>query len=263
MGGVCIGLRRRSGKGQSHMDRKQGANSGVILVADDEPEIRQLLRILLGNKGYQVMEAANGQDAVHVAEEHPELDLILLDIMMPELSGLEACRQIRERTKAPILFLTARNTERDKGAAYDMGGDDYLAKPFSQGELLMKVASLIRRYRVYGGTGTGEDGENVDCQWGGAADALSVDVKARRVKKHGREIKLTDKELDLLLFLLQHRGEILDIKSIYEAVWQSKYMPSSDNNVMVYIQRLRKKLEDDPVNPTLIRTVYGRGYQVD
>ncbi|MCC8128967.1 MAG: response regulator transcription factor [Clostridiales bacterium] len=244
------------------MDMGQGTDSGIILVADDEPEIRQLLHILLGNKGYQVIEAANGRDAVRMVEAHPELDLILLDIMMPELSGLEACRQIRERTKAPILFLTARNTERDKGEAYGMGGDDYLAKPFSQGELLMKVTSLIRRYRVYGGVGEGENGADPG-HWNSAADALTVDVKARRVKKHGREVKLTDKELDLLLFLLQNRGEILDIKSIYEAVWQSKYMPSSDNNVMVYIQRLRKKLEDDPVNPTLIRTVYGRGYQVD
>ncbi|MCD8383089.1 MAG: response regulator transcription factor [Clostridiales bacterium] len=244
------------------MDTRQGANGGVILVADVEPEIRQLLHILLRNKGYQVIEAANGRDAVDMVDKHPELDLILLDIMMPEISGLEACRRIRERTKAPILFLTARNTERDKGAAYDMGGDDYLAKPFSQGELLMKVTSLIRRYRVYGGAGEDESGDSAG-QWNGAADALTVDAKARRVKKHGREVKLTDKELDLLLYLLQHRGEILDIKSIYEAVWQSKYMPSSDNNVMVYIQRLRKKLEDDPVNPTLIRTVYGRGYQVD
>lgn len=187
------------------MDMGQGTDSGVILVADDEPEIRQLLHILLGNKGYQVIEAANGRDAVRMVEAHPELDLILLDIMMPELSGLEACRQIRERTKAPILFLTARNTERDKGEAYGMGGDDYLAKPFSQGELLMKVTSLIRRYRVYGGVGEGENGAEPG-HWNSAADALTVDVKARRVKKHGREVKLTDKELDLLLFLLQNRG---------------------------------------------------------
>ncbi|MCC8182172.1 MAG: response regulator transcription factor [Clostridiales bacterium] len=239
------------------MDVEQEASSGVILVTDDEPEIRQLLRILLENKGYHVIEAANGRDAIRMAEEHPELDLILLDIMMPEMSGLEACRQLRSRTKAPILFLTARNTERDKEEAYVLGGDDYLAKPFSQGELLMKVTSLIRRYRVYGGA---DDGRG---NWGSAADALTVDAKCRRVKKRGKEIKLTDKELDLLLFLLQHRGEILDVKTLYEAVWQSKYMPSSDNNVMVYIQRLRKKLEDDPINPTLIRTIYGRGYQID
>ena len=231
--------------------------NGTILVVDDEPGIRQLLRILLRNKGFEVIEAANGRDAVAAAERYPELDLILMDIMMPELSGLDACRRIRVYSKAPVLFLTARNTERDKEMAYENGGDDYLPKPFSQAELMMKVNSLIRRYRVYGGVETG------DAPWGNAADALVVDVRARRVKKHNQEIKLTDKEMELFLFLMKHRGEIMDVKTLYEAVWQSKYTPSSDNNIMVYIQRLRKKLEDDPANPVLIRTIYGRGYQID
>ena len=231
--------------------------NGTILVVDDEPGIRQLLRILLRNKGFEVIEAANGRDAVAAADRYPELDLILMDIMMPELSGLDACRRIRVYSKAPVLFLTARNTERDKEMAYENGGDDYLPKPFSQAELMMKVNSLIRRYRVYGGVETG------DAPWGNAADALVVDVRARRVKKHDQEIKLTDKEMELFLFLMKHRGEIMDVKTLYEAVWQSKYMPSSDNNIMVYIQRLRKKLEDDPANPVLIRTIYGRGYQID
>ena len=239
------------------MNRPEQEYAGTILLADDEPEIRQLLRILLTKKQYLVLEAVNGEEAVRQAEQHPELDLILMDIMMPGLSGLDACRQIRIYTKAPILFLTARNTEQDKAMAYEYGGDDYLAKPFSQSELMMKVGSLIRRYRVYGGL------MNVSPLRGNAADALSVDVRARRVKKHEQEIKLTDKEMDLLLFLLGHRGETLDVKTLYEAVWQSKYMPSSDNNIMVYIQRLRKKLEDDPANPALIRTIYGRGYQID
>ena len=207
--------------------------NGTILVVDDEPGIRQLLRILLRNKGFEVIEAANGRDAVAAAERYPELDLILMDIMMPELSGLDACRRIRVYSKAPVLFLTARNTERDKEMAYE------------------------NRYRVYGGVETG------DAPWGNAADALVVDVRARRVKKHDQEIKLTDKEMELFLFLMKHRGEIMDVKTLYEAVWQSKYMPSSDNNIMVYIQRLRKKLEDDPANPVLIRTIYGRGYQID
>ena len=239
------------------MSQETERKNGIILVADDEPEIRQLLRILLKNKGYQVLEAANGQDAVATAERTPGLDLILMDIMMPGLSGLDACRQIRVYSKAPILFLTARNTERDKEMAYENGGDDYLPKPFSQGELMMKVNSLIRRYRVYGGVDSGES------LWGNPADALVVDARARRVKKHEQEIKLTDKEMELFLFLMSHRGEIMDVKTLYEAVWRSKYMPSSDNNIMVYIQRLRKKLEDDPANPVLIRTIYGRGYQID
>lgn len=239
------------------MNETTERKSGTILVADDEPEIRQLLCILLKNKGYDVLEAANGQEAVSVAERTPELDLILMDIMMPGLSGLDACRRIRIYTKAPVLFLTARNTERDKEIAYENGGDDYLPKPFSRSELLMKVNSLIRRYRVYGGAQP-EGGRR-----GNAADTLFIDSRTRRVKKHDQEIKLTDKEMELFLFLMSHRGEIMDVKTLYEAVWKSKYMPSSDNNIMVYIQRLRKKLEDNPANPVLIRTVYGRGYQID
>lgn len=239
------------------MDEKLNQTVGTILVVDDEPEIRQLLRILLKNKHYHVLEAINGKEAVKMVEEHPELDLILMDIMMPGLSGVEACRQIRQLSRAPVLFLTARNTEQDKETAYENGGDDYLPKPFSQSELMMKISSLIRRYRVYGGLQANDSG------WGSAADLLTVDARGGRVRKNGQEIKLTDKEWELFQFLMNHRGQIMDVKTLYEAVWKSKYMPSSDNNVMVYIQRLRKKLEDDPANPTLIRTIYGRGYQID
>lgn len=239
------------------MKEELNQHAGTILVVDDEPEIRQLLRILLKNKHYNVLEAINGKEAVEIAKQHPELDLILMDIMMPGLSGVDACRQIRGSSRAPVLFLTARNTEQDKELAYENGGDDYLPKPFSQSELMMKVSSLIRRYRVYGGMQTNDSG------WGSAADLLSVDSRSARVRKNGLEIKLTDKEWELFQFLMNHRGEIMDVKTLYEAVWKSKYMPSSDNNVMVYIQRLRKKLEDDPANPALIRTIYGRGYQID
>lgn len=239
------------------MKKEANQKKGTILIVDDEPEIRQLLRILLKNKQYTVLEAANGKDAVKMVKERPELDLIIMDIMMPELSGVEACRQIRELSRAPVLFLTARNTEEDKENAYENGGDDYLPKPFSQSELMMKINSLIRRYRVYGGTQSSENG------WASAADLLTVDVRSCRVRKNGQEIRLTDKEMELFQFLMENRGKILDVKTLYEAVWKSRYMPSSDNNVMVYIQRLRKKLEDDPTNPALIRTIYGRGYQID
>ncbi|MBQ3089137.1 MAG: response regulator transcription factor [Oscillospiraceae bacterium] len=232
-------------------------NNGTVLVVDDEPEIRQLLRILLKNKGYATIEAGNGREAIQLAGEHPETDLILMDIMMPGCSGIEACRQIRKVSRAPILFLTARNTEADRQAAYDNGGDDYLPKPFSQAELIMKVSSLIRRYRVYGGV------PNAELRRARAADLLLLDEVGCRVRKNGQEIRLTDKEMELLRFLMNNRGRILDVRTLYEAVWQNRYMPSSDNNVMVYIQRLRKKLEDDPANPALIRTVYGRGYQID
>ena len=239
------------------MNTSTSSDGGLILIVDDEAEIRKLLHIQLEKKGYQVLEASNGPQAMEQVYNHPGVDLILMDIMMPGWSGLEACRRIRVYSRAPILFLTARNTDEDRTMAYENGGDDYLPKPFSQAELMTKAASLIRRYRVYGGELRGRE------QYGNAADALLVDARTRRVKKNGQEIRLTDKEMSLFLFLMNHRGEVLDVKTLYEAVWRSKYMPSSDNNIMVYIQRLRKKLEDDPTNPVLIRTIYGRGYQID
>ena len=127
-----------------------------ILVVDDEADIRRIIRILLESRGYRVLEAPNGRLAVETIRKEPDIDLILLDIMMPELSGIEASREIRSISSAPILFLTARTQEQDKLEAYSSGGDDYLAKPFSHGELLMKVDSLLRRYRVYKGKVTGK-----------------------------------------------------------------------------------------------------------
>ena len=120
-----------------------------ILVVDDEPDIRRICRILLETGGYTVLEAATGAEAVEQVRQHPELDLILMDIMMPELGGYDACSRIRSYSTAPVLFLTAKTQEGDKRRAYDSGGDDFLAKPFSHAELMMKVESLLRRYRVY------------------------------------------------------------------------------------------------------------------
>ena len=239
------------------MNTASQTDSGLILVVDDEAEIRQLLRILLEKRGYRVLEAANGEQAMEYVSRTPGIDLILMDIMMPGWSGQEVCRRLRVFSRTPVLFLTARNTEDDRELAYETGGDEYLAKPFSQAELMRKVNSLIRRYRVYGGVRRGEE------QVGKPADDILVDVRTRRVLRRGEEIRLTDKEMSLFLFLMNHRGQVLDVKTLYEAVWKSKYMPSSDNNIMVYIQRLRKKLEEDSANPVLIRTIYGRGYQID
>ena len=224
-----------------------------ILVVDDEPDIRRIIRILLEGRGYHVTEAPNGRLAVQAAKQDLELDLIILDIMMPELSGIEASKEIRRISSAPILFLTARTQEQDKLEAYQSGGDDYLAKPFSQPELLMKVDSLLRRYRVYKGKTAGKY----------LRQDIALDEENRRVLKDGEPLELTEKEFAILLFLANHRGRVVSVAQIYEGVWHEKYMPASNNTVMVHIVNLRKKLEEDPANPRLIRTVWGKGYQVD
>ena len=224
-----------------------------ILVVDDEADIRRIIRILLESRGYRVLEAPNGRLAVETIRKEPDVDLILLDIMMPELSGIEASREIRSISSAPILFLTARTQEQDKLEAYSSGGDDYLAKPFSHGELLMKVDSLLRRYRVYKGKVTGKQLKR----------DVVLDEENRRILRGGEALELTETEYSILQFLADHRGSVVSVAQIYEGVWHEKYMPASNNTVMVHIVNLRKKLEDDPANPRLIRTIWGKGYQID
>ena len=224
-----------------------------ILVVDDEPDIRRICRILLETGGYTVLEAATGAEAVEQVRQHPELDLILMDIMMPELGGYDACSRIRSYSTAPVLFLTAKTQEGDKRRAYDSGGDDFLAKPFSHAELMMKVESLLRRYRVYKGKTNGQVLR---------ADVV-LDEPGRRVLRGGRSVELTETEFEILCFLAAHRGSVVSVEQIYRGVWREKYMPSSTNTVMVHIVNLRKKLEEDPTNPRLIRTVWGKGYQID
>lgn len=224
-----------------------------ILVVDDEADIRRIIRILLESRGYRVLEAPNGRLAVETIRKEPDVDLILLDIMMPELSGIEASREIRSISSAPILFLTARTQEQDKLEAYSSGGDDYLAKPFSHGELLMKVDSLLRRYRVYKGKVTGKQ----------LKSDVVLDEENRRILRGGEALELTETEYSILQFLADHRGSVVSVAQIYEGVWHEKYMPASNNTVMVHIVNLRKKLEDDSANPRLIRTIWGKGYQID
>ena len=224
-----------------------------ILVVDDEADIRRIIRILLESRGYRVLEAPNGRLAVETIRKEPDVDLILLDIMMPELSGIEASREIRSISSAPILFLTARTQEQDKLEAYQSGGDDYLAKPFSHGELLMKVDSLLRRYRIYKGKVTGKQ----------LKSDVVLDEENRRILRGGEALELMETEYSILQFLADHRGSVVSVAQIYEGVWHEKYMPASNNTVMVHIVNLRKKLEDDTANPRLIRTIWGKGYQID
>lgn len=224
-----------------------------ILVVDDEPDIRRILHIMLEHQGYRVHEAINGRRAVEYIRENPDTDLILMDIMMPELGGVEASREIRSISSAPILFLTAKSQERDMLQAYQSGGDDYLVKPFSSAELLMRVGSLLRRYRVYKGKINGKI----------LRQDIVLDEENRRVLRDGAAVELTETEFSILQYLAAQKGKVVSVNDIYENVWHEKYMPASNNTVMVHIVNLRKKLERNPAEPRLIRTVWGKGYQID
>ena len=231
------------------------ADKSKILIADDEADIRKILRLLLEKKGYTVAEASNGQSAIEKAREG-DIDLIIMDIMMPQLSGIEATAAIREFSTVPILFLTAKSMDSDKESAYISGGDDYIVKPFSSTELILKVESLIRRYTVYHGKEKDRDIIELAC-------SVEVELSTKTVRRRGLEVSLRDKESDIFFYLLSHRGETVDTDKIFEDVWGERAMPSSANNVMVNMLNIRKKLEDNPQAPKIIKTVWGKGYRFE
>ena len=231
-------------------------NKYTILIVDDDPSIREVLTVLLESEGYAVRQAENGPRAVEEAASGPDIDLVILDIMMPGMSGIEVCGKIRETSSVPVLFLTAKSRDQDKVEAYTEGGDDYLVKPFSQTELLMKVRSLLRRYKEYQGNSSKQDISSIE-------DVITIDQETRSVYRGKKKISLTDKEYEILRYFMEHRGEIVDNKALYEGVWGEKYLPSGGNTVMVHILNLRRKLEKDAGVSNLIKTVWGKGYKVD
>ena len=228
-----------------------------ILIVDDEIEIRNVLSLLLESAGYQVIQAADGAAAVEAVMNDREIDLCIMDIMMPKMTGVEAVKRIREFSAVPVLFLTAKSLERDKEAAYSGGGDDYLVKPFSSRELLMKVEALIRRYTSYSAK------ESVGGDLIRLRDGIVISPELREVTKNGTIVDIRDKEYDMLLFLALNRGRVISPAELYQGVWNEMALPSSNNTITVHILNLRRKMEDDPSSPKIIRTVWGRGYQID
>ena len=223
-----------------------------ILIVDDDPDIRNVLSLLLKDT-YFVAEAADGAEAVRYMRQNPDTDLIVLDVMMPGLDGLETCAQIREFSNAPVLFLTAKSAERDRVEAYQSGGDDFLSKPFSQAELLAKIGSLLRRYQQY----RGKPASTL------SIEGLELDLAARSVKVGGAPVTLTDTEYAILEYLVKNRGSVVTAAELYEAVWGEKFLSGSGNTVMVHVLNVRRKIEENPSKPRILRTVWGRGYQID
>ena len=228
------------------------ADTSHILIVDDDPDIRKVLFFLLKDN-YFVEEAADGAAAVEYIAAHPETDLVVLDVMMPGMSGYEACGKIRALSNAPILFLTAKSAEADMISAYGSGGDDFLSKPFSQGEFLAKVNSLLRRYKEY----RGKPAEAL------TIDSLEVDLETHSVKSSGKDVTLTDTEYAILEYLLKNRGSTVTAAELYESVWKERFLPGSGITVMVHVLNLRRKIEEMPSAPKIIRTVWGKGYQID
>ena len=225
-----------------------------ILVVDDEQAITDFVSFNLSKEGYKVDVAHNGNEAVEMANAN-DYDLVILDVMLPGIDGYEVCRRIRAKSNVPVLFLSARDTELDKVVGLELGGDDYLAKPFSYPELLARVKGLLRRYQVYKGK---PEAAAEEAEWCG----LRVNLTSNMAWRSDMELDLTETEYRILRLLVEHQGKIFSLQNLYESVWQEPYFASSGNTVMVHIRRLREKVEPDPRHPEYIKTVWGKGYRV-
>lgn len=225
-----------------------------ILFADDDPEIREVLRLLLTSEGYAVAEASSGREVLEQLDG--SVDLVILDVMMPDLGGYAVCAEIRKRSAVPVLFLTAKGQDSDKTLGFSVGGDDYLVKPFSYTELISRVKAMLRRYYVYGAKQS-ESGVLRCC------GNIEIDPGQCRVCADGAEVPLTDTEYRILLLLASHPKKVFSAQNIYESVWNEPYFYTSNNTVMVHIRNIRRKLGDDPQNCRTIRTVWGKGYRIE
>ncbi|ERK31540.1 response regulator transcription factor [Clostridium intestinale] len=226
-----------------------------ILIADDNEDIREIVRVLLESEGYNVVEAVDGEDAINKVDD--EIDLIILDVVMPKKTGFKACIEIREKTSAPILFLTAKSQDSDKYMAFSAGSDDYLSKPFSYTELVSRVKALLRRYYVYKGKEIKDSDNSI------SINGLIINTSSNEASVNGKELILTEIEYNILLLMAQNRKKIFSAQNLYESIWGEPYFYSCNNTVMVHIRNLRSKLEEDPQNPEYIKTVWGKGYRIE
>lgn len=226
-----------------------------ILFADDDPEIREVLRLLLTSEGYTTMEAKSGEELLSMLDD--SVDLVILDVMMPGLGGYMACAEIRRQSAVPVLFLTAKSQDSDKTLGFSVGGDDYLVKPFSYTELISRVKAILRRYYVYGAK-PAENSTVIHC-----CGNIEIDPSQGVVRQDGHEVVLTDTEYRILHLLAAHRKKIFSVQNIYESVWNEPFFYTSNNTVMVHIRNIRRKLGDDPQNCHTIRTVWGKGYRIE
>ena len=231
-----------------------------ILIVDDEKEIRDLVEIYLKGEGYNTLQATDGEEALSLLEKN-QVDLIILDVMMPKLNGIEACLKIREIREMPIIMLSAKSEDIDKILGLNMGADDYLTKPFNPLELIARVKSQLRRFHKFTNNkaldDASKDNENII-----QIDDLIINLETHEVILNDEFLKLTPTEFDILSLLAKNRGKVFSIENIYESVWNQEFM-ASDNTVMVHIRKIREKIEQDPRNPRFIKTIWGVGYKVE
>ncbi|KAF6566539.1 response regulator transcription factor [Paenibacillus sp. FSL M8-0228] len=229
-------------------------HNGTILLVDDEPEIIKLMQIYLENEGYRLLMARDGLEALEQISRE-SIDVMVLDVMMPNMDGVEACMKIRETEHFPIIMLSAKGQDMDKITGLSVGADDYVTKPFSPLELVARIKSQLRRVRKYTHSSPVSEHEMI-------LDELSINSATHEVTLAGESIKLTPREFAIVELLARNRGQVLSMEQIYEKVWKEQYL-ESNNTLMVHVRKIREKIEADPRKPKYLKTVWGIGYKME
>ena len=227
----------------------------TILVCDDDKDIVDAIDIYLTQEGYQVLKAYNGEEAIKVLKEK-EVDLLIIDVMMPRLDGIRATLKIREEMSLPIIILSAKSEDADKILGLNIGADDYMTKPFNPLELVARVKSQLRRYTQLGSTS--KEDSKYEFKTGG----LVIRDDLKRVTVDGETVKLTPIEYNILLLLVKNQGKVFSINQIYERIWNEEAI-GADNTVAVHIRHIREKIEINPKEPRYLKVVWGVGYKVE
>ena len=227
----------------------------TILVCDDDKDIVDAIDIYLTQEEYQVLKAYNGEEAIKVLKEK-EVDLLIIDVMMPRLDGIRATLKIREEMSLPIIILSAKSEDADKILGLNIGADDYMTKPFNPLELVARVKSQLRRYTQLGSTS--KEDSKYEFKTGG----LVIRDDLKRVTVDGETVKLTPIEYNILLLLVKNQGKVFSINQIYESIWNEEAI-GADNTVAVHIRHIREKIEINPKEPRYLKVVWGVGYKVE
>ena len=224
-----------------------------ILVAEDEKEIADLVALYLENEGFQVVKCYTGAEALRAVDRHT-LELAVLDIMMPEVSGLEVCRRIREKHNYPIIMLTAKGEEMDKITGLALGADDYMTKPFLPLELVARVKAQLRRYKRYNTGSVQEDVLEIS--------GLTLNIGSHECFLNEKPLNLTPTEFSILRILCQRRGQVVSAEELFHLIWEDEYYTKNNNTITVHIRHLREKMGDSFEHPQYIKTVWGCGYKI-
>lgn len=224
-----------------------------ILIVEDDEDIRNILELYLEGQSYEILKAENGAEAMKELTKQP--DLVILDLMLPDIDGLSICKSIRKKYYYPIIMITAKNADQDKILGLSYGADDYITKPFNPLEVVARVKAQLRRYKQYG--------ENITDTESIYYKALTLNQKSKQVSINEKEIKLTPTEFKILEALLKRKGEVLSGEELFNLIWEDQYYSKPTNTITVHIRNLREKMGDSYEKPEYIKTVWGVGYIIE